>query len=75
MPRQTDGPLTKHTLNLYAGDVARVQDLYPGIPAAVIIRKVLRKFLNEIEEKATAEQTHDLSADALSIALTGKASV
>jgi len=54
MPKRNEQPLTKHTLNLYEGDYERVQDLYPDIGAAVIIRKVLRRFIEGIEAQATS---------------------
>lgn len=45
--------LQKHTLNLFPGDYARLQDLYPDLGAATIIRRVVRAFVNQIEEKGT----------------------
>lgn len=42
--------LKKHTLLLYDGDYQRVQDLYPDIGAAVIIRKLLRNYLDKVNE-------------------------
>ncbi len=54
MPKRSEQSLTKHTLNLYEGDYERVQDLYPDIGAAVIIRKVLRQFIEGIEAQAPA---------------------
>jgi hypothetical protein len=46
--------LSKHTLNLFPGDYAKLQDLYPDIGAATIIRRIVRKFLDQIEEKGEA---------------------
>lgn len=42
--------LSKHTLNLFPGDYARLQELYPDIGAATIIRRIVRKFLEQVEE-------------------------
>lgn len=43
--------LQKHTLNLFPGDYAKLQGYYPDIGAATIIRRVVRRFVSEIEEK------------------------
>lgn len=44
--------LTKHTLNLYNGDYAQLQDLYPDIGAGPIIRRLIRKHLEAMEIKS-----------------------
>lgn len=41
--------LQKHTLNLYPGDYAKLQEFYPDVGAATIIRRVVRKFIEQIE--------------------------
>lgn len=41
--------LSKHTLNLFPGDYARIQALYPEIGAGPIIRQVLRAWLDKVE--------------------------
>jgi len=41
--------LTKHTLNLRKGDYERLRALFPDIGAAVIIRKIVSKFLDKTE--------------------------
>lgn len=46
--------LQKHTLNLFRGDYEKVQEFYPDIGAAVIIRRVLRSFLKKVEVKGSA---------------------
>lgn len=46
--------LSKHTLNLFPGDYAKLQDLYPDIGAATIIRRIVHRFLDQIEEKGGA---------------------
>lgn len=52
MPK--DDTLKKHTLNLWDGDYAKLQQYYPDIGAATIIRRVIRAFVNQIEEKGAA---------------------
>lgn len=47
MPRNSD--LQKHTLNLHRGDFEKIADFYPDVPAATIIRKVIRRFVEQIE--------------------------
>lgn len=51
MPRNDD--LQKHTLNLYKGDYAKLQDAFPEVGASVIIRKLVRQCVNQIEEQGT----------------------
>lgn len=41
--------LQKHTLNLYRGDYEKVQSLYPDVGAGPIIRRVLRRFIEQVE--------------------------
>lgn len=47
--------LQKHTLNLFAGDYEKIQSLFPDLGAAVIIRKVIRSFIERTE--AGADET------------------
>ncbi len=44
-----ESDLQKHTFHLYEGDYKKVQDLYPELGAAIVIRSIVRKFLIEIE--------------------------
>ena len=41
--------LQKHTLNLFPGDYAKLQELYPDIGAATIIRRIVHKFIEQVE--------------------------
>ena len=41
-------PLQKHTLHLYEGDYERLRHLYPEVGAAIVVRKLIRKHLNEV---------------------------
>lgn len=53
MRRREDKPITKHTLNLYAGDYTRLQELYSSrIGAAKIIRDIIRAHIRKVEEDA-----------------------
>jgi hypothetical protein len=53
MHRRDDHSLTKHTLNLYTGDYARLQGLTPArIGAAKVIRDLIRSHIRKIEEEA-----------------------
>ncbi len=51
--------LRKHTLLLYDGDYLRIQELFPEIGAAVIIRKLIRSYLEKIAEGDTVPTLTD----------------
>lgn len=44
-------PIYKHTLNLYEGDYEILQQSFPRLGAAAVIRDIIRKFIekNELE--------------------------
>jgi len=50
MLRKEDHPLQKVTLNLFEGDFARLQVIYPRPGAAKIIRDLVRRHLRAHEE-------------------------
>jgi hypothetical protein len=53
MKRREDRAISKHTLNLYAGDYAKLQALYTNrIGAAKIIRDIIHAHIRSIEENA-----------------------
>lgn len=53
MPRPAESePLQKHTLLLYAGDFDKLGDLFPSITASVMVRKVIRAYIQKIEAQA-----------------------
>ncbi len=54
MRRKEDFPLQKVTLVLYDGDFARLRDLHPRLGASKVVRMLVRKYIREIENKATA---------------------
>lgn len=53
--------LSKHTLNLFPGDYAKLQQLYPDIGAATIIRRIVRRFVEQIEDAGTANAEIDVN--------------
>jgi hypothetical protein len=52
MKRKEDKPLTKHTLNLYEGQVEKLQTLHPRLGSAFVIRKLIDKHIVEAETLA-----------------------
>lgn len=53
MRRREDRDITKHTLNLYSGDYAKLQGLYSTrVGAAKIIRDIIHAHIRKIEEEA-----------------------
>lgn len=40
--------LKKHTLNLRAGDMEALQQLFPKYPASTMVRQVISKFVDRI---------------------------
>lgn len=47
--RKIKEELQKHTLMLFAGDFARLQELNPDVGAAHIIRTLIRTYLQKID--------------------------
>ena len=53
MRRREDRSMTKHTMNLYAGDFNKLQDLYSArVGAGKIIRDIIHAHIRKIEEDA-----------------------
>lgn len=52
MPKRAED-LQKHTLHLYSGDFREIQERFPDVGAAVVIRKIVRQFLLRQDEKLT----------------------
>lgn len=46
--------LQKHTLMLYHGDYEELRALYPDVGAAVVIRRLIRQFLDQIKTNPSA---------------------
>lgn len=47
-------PTQKHTLHLFVGDFQRLGELYPDLSASLIIRKLVRKHIEEHSVKPEA---------------------
>jgi hypothetical protein len=62
MRRREDRGLTKHTVNFYAGDYAKLQTFYPPrIGAGKIIRDVIHAHIRKIEEDAAQKIPFNLT--------------
>lgn len=48
MPRNPD--LQKHTLYLFAGDFEALATYFPDVPTATIVRRLVRKFVEQVEK-------------------------
>jgi hypothetical protein len=48
MARAKTEELQKHTLNLRAGDMDALDELFPRVPASVMVRRVISKFVDKI---------------------------
>ena len=53
MAKKAEEDLTKHTLNLFPGDYAKLQELYPDLGAGPVIRRLVRDFINKVEAVKT----------------------
>lgn len=52
MPRVNEHEdLQKHTLNFYAGDIEKLARLYPEVGASVVVRRLIRKHLQDMANK------------------------
>ena len=49
MTKADEEGLQKHTLNLYPGDYEKLRVLYPDVGAGAIIRRLVRKYIEQIE--------------------------
>jgi hypothetical protein len=49
-----DEGLQKHTLNLYEGDYEKIRLLYPDVGAGAIIRRIVRRFIEQVEVTGTS---------------------
>lgn len=54
MPKAEAESLRKVTLNLFARDYSRLQDLYPVKGAAAAIRELVRQHIQAVEQKIAA---------------------
>jgi hypothetical protein len=47
--RKIKEELQKHTLQLFAGDYAKLQELHPEVGAAHVIRTMIRTYIKKVE--------------------------
>lgn len=52
MKRREDRPISKHTLNLYTGQVDKLQELHPRLGAAKVIRTLVDDHIRGVAEGA-----------------------
>lgn len=52
MPRQKDPDLQKVTLFLFDGDFAKLRELHPHNGASLIVRRLVRRHIREVERRA-----------------------
>jgi hypothetical protein len=52
----SDEDLTKHTLHLRRGDYATIRDAFPQTGAAVVIRKIVSDFVDQLSPPVTAKE-------------------
>lgn len=57
MPRVRGPALQKHTVRLYEGDFARLHDLFPEVDTNLVLRNIVRKFLEKAELPPSASVT------------------
>jgi hypothetical protein len=50
MKRKEDRPITKHTLNLFEGQIDKLQALHPRLGAAKVIRTLVDDHIRSVEE-------------------------
>jgi hypothetical protein len=72
--RREDRAIQKHTLNLYAGDFAKLQVLYASrLGAGKVIRDIIHAHIRKIEEEAAQRVKTPLIED-LGVQLSKEAS-
>lgn len=52
MKRKAERPLTKHTLNLFEGQMDKLQSLHSRLGAAAVIRKLIDNHIERAEAAA-----------------------
>ena len=48
MPKADMDETHKHTLHLFKGDYERLRELVPGTPPAILIRHIVRAYINKL---------------------------
>lgn len=54
--RRDDRPLEKHTINLFKGDLQKVQEYFPRPGASKIIRDLVHNFIKRTEAAAQKDR-------------------
>ena len=55
MPVRAEQELKKITLNIYAGDIENIRNLYPRLHYSVVIREIIRTHIRQTEAMAEAK--------------------
>lgn len=58
--RKSKEALQKHTLQLFEGDYAKLQDLHPEVGAASIIRTIIRQYILKLSPPVELKIKGDL---------------
>ena len=58
--RKSKDALQKHTLQLFEGDYAKLQDLHPEVGAAAVIRQIIRQYILKISPPVEMKLKGDL---------------
>ena len=61
MSKNSNEKLKKHTLLLFQNDYKRLQEHYPEIGAAVIIRRIVRAHLEKLDPPIEVQQIKGIS--------------
>lgn len=58
--RKSKDSLQKHTLQLFEGDYAKLQDLHPEVGAASVIRTIIRQYIIKLSPPVEMKIKGDL---------------
>lgn len=58
--RKSKDSLQKHTLQLFEGDYAKLQDLHPEVGAASVIRTIIRQYIIKLSPPVELKIKGDL---------------
>ena len=53
--------LTKHTFHLRRGDVEKLRDIYPGVPTALVIRRLISTTVDRFENNQPVLELKEIS--------------
>lgn len=54
--RKSDLPLERTTVNLFEGDLARLQALFPNVGAGIAIRRLVHDYLELVDRRVAAQR-------------------